>query len=111
MEGAVPGNVADALCGRSGHFDGALEEPAEILPALRRSAAQGHAEVVSLGVAANERFGKDDELGPLPAGLGGEVCQLLERAGRVEQDRGRLDDRGTHRVGGVARHLSFSATG
>ena len=33
---------------------------------------------MSLGVAADERFGKDDEFGSLPGGVGGEVGKSSE---------------------------------
>jgi hypothetical protein len=37
------------------------------------------------GIAADEGFGKDDEFGPLPNGVGGEVRKFLKRLGRVDK--------------------------
>ena len=54
---------------------------------------------MSLGVAADERFGKDDEFGPLLGGIGCEVRKFLKRPGSVEQDRSRLNDGDTHLAG------------
>ena len=58
---------ADGLGGLSGHFDGALEEAAELLTPLGGPQADADAEVVPLGIPGDERLGEDDEFGP-PSG-------------------------------------------
>ena len=97
MDAVVPGDGADPIGRRSRHLDGALEVAAELVPTLWRADAEGDAEVVALGVAADERFGEDDEFRPLLGGVGGEFGEFLERPGGVEQDRGRLNHGDTHR--------------
>jgi len=73
----IPGDRPDHLGRRSRYFDGALEVAAELVPAVRGADAEGDAEVVSLRIAADERFGEDDQFGPLLGGIGGEVGELL----------------------------------
>src|SRR3972149_5951266 len=56
------GDGAERLGGRAGHLPGGVPVTAEPVASLRRALAHAGPEVDALGIAAQERFGEDDEL-------------------------------------------------
>lgn len=61
-----------------GEISRALEELVEFASSGWRSNADTDAEIVSLRIPSDKRFGKNNKLGPRCGGLGGEVGEFLK---------------------------------
>ena len=81
-----------------GNFDGVFKQTTENFPAFRSADPDAEAEIVPLRIAADEGFGKDDELGPLVRGVGNEVGEFLQGSRKVEQDRSGLHHRASDQL-------------
>ena len=65
MNGVGFGCLADRKSGRSGHFDGILEELAKVVTPSRGPQSNADAEIVPLRITGDKRLGEDNEFGPL----------------------------------------------
>jgi len=78
MERVVLGNLAEEFAGASRNFDSVLEISAKDLTALWGANADADAEIVTLGIATDERLGKNDEFSPLSGRICRERSEFLE---------------------------------
>ena len=81
------------------HIDGARKIHREGFAPFERAAPESDAEVGSLGVAAEERLGENDETSALLGGLRDQRDGVGDGLGRVVEDRLRLDDSGAESGG------------